>query len=66
MCMYLQAGIKHKQLSLALEPEAASMFCMKVPTIKTSTSDLSSSIKEFDVGTRYMVLDIGGKEKLLP
>ena len=46
----LQAGIPDNLLSLALEPEAASLFC------KSHFKDLTMTS-----GTRYLVLDLGGE-----
>ncbi|KAL5021285.1 hypothetical protein ScPMuIL_000440 [Solemya velum] len=44
----IQAGIEGKRLRLALEPEAASVYCV------------TSGVLVRDVGTIYMVVDIGG------
>lgn len=57
----LQAGIPSKNLQLALEPEAASLFCKFIPTEKQTNED-GQNIKlvPFSAGTRYMVLDLGG------
>jgi len=47
-----QAGIPDKMLSLALEPETASLYCHKnLKNIRVK------------VGCRYMVLDLGGKSE---
>lgn len=49
LCAYvMQAGIEGKRLRLALEPEAASVYCV------------TSGVLVRDVGTIYMVVDIGG------
>ncbi|KAH3833374.1 heat shock 70 kDa protein 12A-like [Dreissena polymorpha] len=50
----LQAGIQNDSLSIALEPEAASLFCMHVPVEK------EAKFTPFAVGQKYMVVDIGG------
>lgn len=55
-----EAGIAKDQLTLALEPEAASLYCMKQPMAKLSSVDRKTSFVEFEVGTKYMVIDIGG------
>lgn len=51
-------------LRIALEPEAASLFCQHLPLEK-----LFGASKGFDVskpGTKYMVIDLGGKYIKLP
>ncbi|KAK3100172.1 hypothetical protein FSP39_015747 [Pinctada imbricata] len=54
------AGIPGKQLLLALEPEAASIYCNKVPVeMKSSLKDKNASVG-LRTGTQYMVLDLGG------
>lgn len=57
----VEAGIPSKNLQLALEPEAASLFCKFIPTEKQTNED-GQNIKlvPFSAGTRYMVLDLGG------
>lgn len=52
-----QAGIPDKQLVLALEPEAASIYCQRVPieNLKYGQND-----KMKTTGARYLVADIGG------
>ena len=55
----LQAGISTDRLSLALEPEAASLFCKYVPTEKV-TGARGASISCFSPGKKYLVLDAGG------
>ncbi|XP_060065831.1 heat shock 70 kDa protein 12B-like [Ylistrum balloti] len=54
------AGIDNDKLTLALEPEAASLYCMKQPMTKLTTVNQKTSFVEFEVGTKYMVIDIGG------
>jgi hypothetical protein len=57
-----QAGIPSDRLQLALEPEAASLFCKYVPAEKQTDEDgLNMKIVPFSIGTRYMILDLGGK-----
>lgn len=57
--MYLlQAGITDSCLTIALEPEAASLYCKMLAFKKKETEiDMSS----FCPGEKYMVLDAGGK-----
>ncbi|XP_061169392.1 heat shock 70 kDa protein 12A-like [Saccostrea echinata] len=53
----IEAGIKDNRLELALEPEAASVYCQRVPleNLKLGTG------KSITVsGARYLVADIGG------
>ncbi|XP_071124508.1 heat shock 70 kDa protein 12A-like [Mytilus edulis] len=55
-----KGGISHDQLTLALEPEAASMHCRRVPVGITEESDGGRNIALMDVGSKYIVLDQGG------
>lgn len=50
-----KAGIKEDNLLIALEPEAASMFCKYMPVEKGE-----HSFQSFQPGSKYMVLDCGG------
>ncbi|KAL3878598.1 hypothetical protein ACJMK2_030934 [Sinanodonta woodiana] len=53
------AGIPGKQLTFALEPESASIFCQKIPSSKFV--DQATSVSTFiEPGKRYVVLDLGG------
>lgn len=56
------AGIKRESLIIALEPEAASLFCMHLPVDKMLMEGATKSqqISPFSKGTRYMVVDVGG------
>ncbi|XP_061188700.1 heat shock 70 kDa protein 12A-like [Saccostrea echinata] len=57
----VEAGIPSDNLQLALEPEAASLFCKYVPAEKQSDEDgQNMKIVPFSIGTRYMILDLGG------
>lgn len=51
-----QAGIENNQLSIALEPEAAALYCKKQSDKKGD--DL------FQVDSRFLVVDLGGKNIL--
>ncbi|XP_062613904.1 heat shock 70 kDa protein 12A-like [Saccostrea cucullata] len=53
----LKAGIKKDRLIIALEPEAASIYCQYLQIAK---DDASSSLGVVSAGTKYMVLDLGG------
>lgn len=52
--LFIQAGISGDMLSLALEPEAASLFCCK----------RELGVIQIPVGCKYMVLDLGGKHEV--
>ncbi|XP_052673330.1 heat shock 70 kDa protein 12A-like [Crassostrea angulata] len=54
----LKAGIKKDDLTLALEPEAASVYCQYLNSVKEDT--LSPSLGVVKPGTKYMVIDLGG------
>ncbi|XP_071124995.1 heat shock 70 kDa protein 12A-like [Mytilus edulis] len=55
-----EAGIDHNQLMLALEPEAASIYCRMVPVGVQTEGDGSKSIAEMAPGAQFIVLDQGG------
>ena len=57
----LQAGIPAYQLMIALEPEAASIYCKHLPVEKLEGSN---SICAFQPGSKYLVLDAGGNVAL--
>ena len=61
-CFYLQAGISADKLMLALEPEAASLYCRHLPV----QIDGESSLSTFHAGQKYLVLDAGGTYVLIP
>ncbi|XP_060064403.1 heat shock 70 kDa protein 12A-like [Ylistrum balloti] len=50
------AGIRGDHLKIALEPEAASLFCKHLPMERTGEGKL----KTFTSGFKYLVLDAGG------
>ncbi|VDI22930.1 Hypothetical predicted protein [Mytilus galloprovincialis] len=52
------AGIPNNQLLIALEPEAASIYCQDLPIEKLQGADKGYCMTE--EGTRYMVVDNGG------
>jgi hypothetical protein len=51
---------------IALEPEAASLFCMHLPVDKMSvegdSGGTTAKVSPFQKGTKYMVVDVGGKK----
>ncbi|KAK3596867.1 hypothetical protein CHS0354_039862, partial [Potamilus streckersoni] len=53
------AGINGEQLMIALEPEAASMFCKHLPVDRILGAP-DTGISVFSPGTKYLVLDAGG------
>lgn len=55
----IEAGIDTNHLSLALEPEAASLFCKYLPVEKVQGAT-GGGISCFAPGKRYLVLDAGG------
>ncbi|XP_045203416.2 heat shock 70 kDa protein 12A-like [Mercenaria mercenaria] len=55
----IKAGIERRRLTIALEPEAASMYCCHLP-VEATVCNTGVSISSFQVWTRYMVLDAGG------
>ncbi|KAK3085591.1 hypothetical protein FSP39_005798 [Pinctada imbricata] len=54
----VEAGIKDHLLRIALEPEAASIYCQHLPTERLGGAEKGFSVST--VGTRYMVIDLGG------
>ncbi|XP_065932202.1 heat shock 70 kDa protein 12A-like [Magallana gigas] len=54
----VKAGIKSNQLSIALEPEAASIYCQLTHLESTDKSRMFQP--ENEIGAKYMVLDLGG------
>ncbi|XP_060559750.1 heat shock 70 kDa protein 12A-like [Ruditapes philippinarum] len=49
------AGIRHERLIIALEPEAASVYCRLLPTTRNQ-----DSVGQLPSGSKYMILDAGG------
>ncbi|KAK3577016.1 hypothetical protein CHS0354_003079 [Potamilus streckersoni] len=56
----VNAGISNDQLSIALEPEAAAVWCQQLELLKMFEPDSPSSERLFTPGMRYMVVDLGG------
>lgn len=48
------------QLVIALEPEAASLYCRTIPVSTFMTSGDDVSKPSFEAGTKYLVVDAGG------
>lgn len=57
---FSQAGISHDQLMLALEPEAASIHCRRVPVGVQTEGDGRKIIAAMAPGAKFIVLDQGG------
>lgn len=54
-----RGGIKNENLTLALEPEAASLYCKYFPQCIT-TNGKTISTNALEKGTKYLILDLGG------
>ncbi|CAG2206695.1 unnamed protein product [Mytilus edulis] len=52
-------GIPNSQLMLALEPEAASIYCKHIPSERMVCGG-KSTLDAFSPGTKYLILDAGG------
>lgn len=58
--LVFQAGIPNGQLSLALEPESAAIFCKEQALNKVGGVD-GIYLRAFDPGQKYIVVDCGGR-----
>ena len=58
-CISFQAGIEADQLWMALEPEAASIYCQHLHLERDEIQD-DSFMKDVKSGKQYMVVDLGG------
>uniref|UniRef100_A0A8W8KYD9 Heat shock 70 kDa protein 12B n=1 Tax=Magallana gigas TaxID=29159 RepID=A0A8W8KYD9_MAGGI len=58
----IKAGIKTNQLTLALEPEAASIYCQHMYLVDNdgSSNEDGTFKKSVEKGQKYMVVDLGG------
>ena len=55
-------NVYSNQLVIALEPEAASLYCRTLPASTFSSNKESTETKAtFEPGTKYLVVDAGGK-----
>ncbi|XP_063415832.1 heat shock 70 kDa protein 12A-like [Mytilus trossulus] len=55
------AGIRSRQLCIALEPEAASIYCQHFKTdSQYSTDDKDAFAQTIKAGLKFMVVDLGG------
>ncbi|KAL5019194.1 hypothetical protein ScPMuIL_004916 [Solemya velum] len=57
----IEAGIDKDSLTIALEPEAASIYC-RYAKLQRKQRETKQSVRCFAPGTRYAVLDAGGKK----
>lgn len=55
----VKGGIPNSQLMLALEPEAASIYCKHIPS-ERMVSGGKSQLNAFSPDTKYLILDAGG------
>ena len=66
LCIF-KAGILGRDLTIALEPEAASVYCMRLPIdmlVGGRQQVKGAAVGPFYKGVKYMVVDIGGKALL--
>ncbi|CAG2193695.1 unnamed protein product [Mytilus edulis] len=56
-----KAGIEKENLTLALEPECAAMYCRYLAMDKKEHGD-NMEIKAFDENAKFMVVDLGGQK----
>lgn len=57
------AGIESEQLTICLEPEAASLYCQMLPMSRLQGPDANVALKgnvSFMMGSKYMIIDLGG------
>lgn len=60
MLHLIKAGINNDNLTIALEPEAASMYCKKIQFVKLKEPKAEFQI--FSPGNQYLILDAGGMD----
>lgn len=59
-----QAGILSDKLSIALEPEAAALYCRYLPVEKllgVAKDEEAPKLKTFCPGAEYLIVDLGGR-----
>ncbi|OWF45296.1 heat shock 70 kDa protein 12A-like [Mizuhopecten yessoensis] len=62
----VNCGMRSDQLSFALEPEAASLYCQLVKVVLSEESTpidagaMKKAFRSSGAGTKYMILDLGG------
>ena len=57
---YFKAGINPEFLTLAYEPEAAAIYCKEL-TVQKKEGTEGSTLKSFEPGQQFLVLDCGGR-----
>lgn len=62
--IFLKAGIRKESLTIALEPEAASIYCQYLKFANEDT--LSPTLGVVKPGTKYMLVDFGGEDRHSP
>lgn len=62
MCIFWKAGILTEQLTMCLEPEAASLYCQRLPSTKLMESPVTRPFLSFSAGAKFMIIDLGGKK----
>ena len=65
LCYLCQAGLIHqdnsKQLIIALEPEAAGLFCRSLEVNQlVAEARLPKELIQLPVGAKYLIVDAGG------
>ncbi|KAL5012747.1 hypothetical protein ScPMuIL_011298 [Solemya velum] len=55
----VKAGIRGEALEIALEPEAASIYCRHIP-LKKSKQEEKVHVETLNPGSKYLVVDVGG------
>lgn len=55
-----KAGIPNDQLTLALEPEAAAIYCKELSVSKATEKGQQAELESFRPGAQFMILDLGG------
>ncbi|KAL5012666.1 hypothetical protein ScPMuIL_011217 [Solemya velum] len=56
----IRAGIEDNHITLALEPEVASIYCKMLPLQRKTDESGFDIIAKFDVGHKYLIADLGG------
>lgn len=56
----VKAGILSNQLTLALEPEAAAVYCKEITTRRAKDADYEIALATFSPGESFILVDCGG------
>ena len=57
--------VDSKQLVIALEPEAASLYCRTLDMKQFQGMESKKGKLKLDANTKYMIIDAGGKDNYL-